>query len=110
MSDGNVTEHGSTDLSRAIQEIGRSAFRSPGFSDVTKHAIALQLDFLASEAVQPKGQRRAAIIHPVLNGLQSVLGTSVDMQQAWSTWGPTLLEFFRRAQSGSSFARDSPSS
>jgi hypothetical protein len=95
----------SADLSRAIQEIGRSAFRSPRLSDYRKHAIALQLDFLASEADEPQEQRNAAIFNPVLNGLQLMLGTSADMLQAWSKWGPTLVEFFNQAQKGSSPAR-----
>lgn len=66
MSDSHVVRMDSADLNRAIQEIGRSAFRSPRLSDYRKHAIALQLDFLASEADEPQEQRNAAIINPVL--------------------------------------------
>ena len=106
MSDSHVVRMDSADLSRAIQEIGRSAFRSPGFSDERKHAIALQLEFLASEADEPQERRNAAIINPVLNGLQLVLCASADMLQTWNTWGPTLVGFFNQAQKGSSPARD----
>ena len=102
MSDSHVARLDSSDLSRATREIGRIAFQSPRFSDDRKHAIALQLEFLAAEAIEPHEQRNAAIIKPVLTGLQLLFGTSADMLQAWNTWGPTLVGFFNQAQEAGS--------
>ena len=106
MSESHIARMDRADLMRAIQEIGRRALRSPGFSDERKQAIALQLDFLESEAVQPQDARKAAIIKPVLNGLQLSLCTSSDMLQTWNTWGPALVGFFSRTHGASSPVRD----
>jgi hypothetical protein len=101
LSDSQVTRTGRPHLMRAIEEIGKRALRSPGFSDERKQAIALQLDFLESEAAEPQDAQNAAIIKPVLNGLQLVLCASADMHQAWNTWGPTLVGFFSRVSGAS---------
>ena len=62
--------------------------------------------FLLPSTDEPQEQRNAAIINPVLYGLQLVLCASADMLQAWNEWGPNLVEFFNQAQKGSSSARD----
>ena len=82
-------------LAEAIIKLTEAIGNSTDVNSQSKAELLELVGGIASEATQPKAQRRRFMVAPLLSRLADLATVSAGVKEAWDLFGPVILEAFK---------------
>ena len=89
-----LNKSGSYDITKSIKEITEAITQASTLNDDLKLEYLEYLKLLSEEAIKPKENRNYPVIRTVLKTIGAALSNISSIEQIWSTYGPSILNFF----------------
>ncbi len=85
---------GADNVREALRSLAQAVVDDESLSGDERKDLLESLDVLAEEAGKEPERRRSAVVRSVLLSLAASLGAAGGLAEVWSTFGPTLVDFF----------------
>ncbi len=92
-----LQDSGSNNIAEAIKQLTQAVTASQELQDTDKTIVLEQLEELSKQAVlAPEQRAKSGVLKAIAMGIPTTLAAAGSCAEAWSRWGPVILDFFTR--------------